>query len=679
MLAKLPLDSPLWLEFDACFSTEQALESLREVLTRRQLGEPWDSLRSELLHQGTVYDVTSAAIPHLVDLAPSLDAEERAELWTEIGFWVTAGADYYEGPPAEGLQESVTAAIGVAETGALEVFRERAEFGGSYFALACVTLAGHPSGGAMWSFLSPGEAYVTLTCPGCEEQDEVDGFGDPLGPPCAPPPVPDLAADARSVPGWISLAEEIEAARELFGPGWEEFARVAVRVARAGVPETTPPAAVWCLIAAMVALRGDAAWGRTIARLAGHYQCVTCEDVYWIGDLIAEDEFAEPVDAAGLDPATFADANGFKPAPRGWPRSAPAPLAQVRWRAESGPITALTAATLHTGQTILAGVGPDGLDRWDLTTGTSLPATGTSAAGGAAAASAPGGGVAVSAGGGAASVTMPDGRAYVVAGGDAFRWWDVATGELLSARPGAIRAVAPAVVPAPVHGRHPDDPGWLADLRDGRTVVVTGHADGSVQLWDPVAAEPLGELYRTGEIRALTSVPDVTFGDQVVAVSGELTVDVWSSAAVTGQRSTMAPSAPRLAAIGHRTLVGVAGTPGGIALADGDGRVSLWTTFGVRLGDPLPPDPAHTGVGAVAALTTADDTLVVATVSAPDHNLRLWTPTTGGTTLIDLDATPRTLWAAGTVLVVGTDTGVVALGLEQLGLEQLGLEQLGLE
>jgi len=654
MVARLPLDSPLWQELDAGYSTEQALESLRDVLTHRRLGPPWKELRSELLHQGTVYDVTSAAIPHLVDLAPALTPEERAELWTEIGFWVTSGADYFEQPPADGLQEGLTEAIAVAEAGALEVFRERSGVGDSYFALACVTLAGHPSGGAMWSFLSPGEGYATLTCPGCDEQDEVDGFGDPLGPPCAPPRVPDLTAGARDVPGWASLADEIEAAENLFGPGWDGFVRVAAAVARAGVPETAPPAAVWCLVAAMVALHGDVSWARTITRLAGHYRCVSCEDVYSIGDVIAEDGYAEPVGPEELDEldfATVADANGFQPAPGGWPAPETLPAVSVRWSAPGGAVDTLAAVTLADARSVLCGLGPAGLRRFDLDTGEPLP--GDDAAPPVT---------------GSAAVTLADGRTLVVAGGDGLHRWDAATGRPLEARPAdvAIRAVAPVVVPRPAHGRHPEDPAWLAGLRDGRTVLVTGHADGSVQLRDPATAEPLGELYRTDEppVHALISVPDESFGDQVVTLSGDLTVDVWSSAAVTGRRSSMAPPAAKLAAIGHRSLAAVAGGPRSpLLLADRDGRVSVWETFGVRLGDALPPDPAHRDVVGVAGLTTVDGTLVVATASATDPGLRLWTPSTGGVALVPLAAAPRTLWGAGTLLVVGTDTGVVAFDL----------------
>jgi hypothetical protein len=659
MIARLPLDSPLWHELDACFSTERAVESLREVLTRRQLGEPWDELRSELLHQGSVYGVTSAAIPHLVGLAPALTGEERAELWTEIGFWVTSGADVYSDAPADGLQEGLTEAIRVAEAGALAAFASRSGIGDSYFALACITLAGHPSGGAMWSFLSPGEGYVTLTCPSCEEQYEVDGFGDPLGPPCAPPSVPDLDADARDVPEWVEVADELDAAGDLLGSDWEGFVRAAAAVARAGVPETAPTPAVWCLVAAMVALSGDTSWARTIARLAGHFRCEDCESTWPIGDLIGDDFSEELIDE--VDPAAVADENGFKPAPGGWPELGEPPAARVLWRVEGEPVGALTVATLAGGRSVLGAVGGPGggLRRWDLGTGASLPAaeSGRDALGRAVALTA---------------VPLPDGAATFVAGGaSVLRRWDAETGRPLgdTGLDAPVRALAPVRIPVPQR-RHAADPDWLAALRDGRTVLVSGDTAGAVRLWDPATGAPHGELFRReGEpVTALGVVADEPSGEYVVTLSGEVTVDVWSSGAVTGERSSMTPPESKLSAIGHRALVAVGGLPGRrrpTLLVDEDGRVSLWETFGVRLGDPLPPDPAHTGIVALAALTALDGSLVVATASAPDANLRLWVPGTGAVTLIPLDATPRALHGVGTTLIVGVDTGVIALELTQ--------------
>lgn len=161
---------------------ENAIARLREVMETRELGAAWKSLLGEIQHQGTVYGVTSAAIPHLVDLAPHLPAESRLELWTEIGFLVTAGADRFPAPPAEGLQEGLTAALGTAEVLALRDFlagTDSSPDDDSYFALTCVALAGHPVGRAIWKFPSQSSGYMQMDCPGCGAEAEVDGFALP--------------------------------------------------------------------------------------------------------------------------------------------------------------------------------------------------------------------------------------------------------------------------------------------------------------------------------------------------------------------------------------------------------------------------------------------------------------------------------------------------------------------
>src|SRR3954468_14157437 len=102
MAAPLPLSSPLWNDLDACYSIDTAVEALRTVVATRTLGTPWENLRGELQHQGSVYGATDAAIPHLAALAPHLTRAERVELWTEIGLWVAAGAGGPQGTRAAG-------------------------------------------------------------------------------------------------------------------------------------------------------------------------------------------------------------------------------------------------------------------------------------------------------------------------------------------------------------------------------------------------------------------------------------------------------------------------------------------------------------------------------------------------------------------------------------------------
>ncbi|MEV4756252.1 WD40 repeat domain-containing protein [Micromonospora sp. NPDC049559] len=683
MVAKLPLDSPHWAELSACYSRERAVELLRQIVASGRLGEPWRELQDEILHQGTVYGTTSAALPHLVDLAAGLPPETLADFWVEVGFLVTAGAgDFPEPPPVPGLQEGLTEALRTAETLALRAFLAPPPASGaagpvptadaagsSYHALACVALAGHRTGGALWSFLSPTGGYVGVACPGCEQDHEVDGFADPLRPPVPFPPLPEPVGAARDMPGWADVAAAVEAARraEVLGPGWDGLFRVAGAVATAGVPAGTPTPAVWCLVAAMVAVRGAAPWARTLARLAGHFRCGECDRTWPLGDLVGEDLDASPVDANRLDPATVADDSGFRPAPVGPPATAPAPGVRPSWRAPraAGPVDALAALTLPDGRHVLAAAGPDGvLWRWDLADGTPL---GEQPAGGIGPVS------------GLVPVPLPDGS-VLLAGADgsgAPRWWDAATGRPLAAPAtgDGVPVLSVAAVPMPPERGGAGDT-WLGRLRDGRTVLVTGDAAGAVRLWDPATRRELGELFRRpGQPVVGMAVIDVSdrppwSGGEVVTVHGDRTVDVWSSAAVTGERTGMAPDERRLAALGHEHLVaaawprGLAGYREPVLLADRNGTVSLWESFGVRLGDPLPADPAHADVRAVAALARPGGGLVVATVSGADRNLRLWEPATGGVRLVPLEEAPRCLLGIDSTLVVGHDAGLLTLTLD---------------
>jgi hypothetical protein len=684
VIAKLPLDSPLWDRLSACYSKENAIARLREVVASRHLGEAWSELRGEILHQGSVYGVSSAAIPHLVDLAPYLTAESRRDLWIEIGFLVTAGADDFPSPPAPGLQEGLTAALRVAETLAVRDFL--ADTGltpdeSSYYALACVALAGHQVGGAMWEFPSASSGYVAVVCPGCDAEYEVDGFADPLAPPCPAPPFSSVSGDA---PAWREVADAIERSDrdQVMGPGWAGFFDTARRVAAADVPPQASPGAVWCLVAAMVATTSAEAapWARTLARLAGHVRCLECDAVWAIADVMSDGDDAEPVEVAddespqadplfmmdghdgagdrrsggGIPPATVADGiAGFRPAPGHRPRDAKI-AERTLWRADIGAVDALTLVAGR--PSIVAAAGGDATTMWDLTSGTAAgpPLTGPAVA--------------------AASVTSPDGRAVIAAADDGtLHWWDASTGEPLdgiaTAGEARILSLAPVLMPPDPDPRTVD---WLAGLRDGRTLLAAGDVDGVVRLWDPVSRAPLTELFRTG--RPVVSMTAVDFVDQspwhgtdLVTVYDDQTVDVWTSTAVHGKRSTMTPDGHKLVAVGHRRLVGVAVSPTNLGyrkpvlLADRNGTVSMWETFGVRLRDPLPPDPAHHEVVGIVALP--DDGLTVVTAARTEPSLRVWKPLQGSVALLPLDVRPRCLVNAGDTVLIGHDDGLLALSL----------------
>ena len=146
----LPLDSPHWNDLTACYSTPRAIELLREIVSTGRLGEAWGELHDEIIHQGTVYGATSAALPHLIRLAPSLTPDEQRQLWIDVAFLIVAGADEFDGnEPVPGMQETLTQSLRDAEPLALQAFLDSPplEAGeASYYALACVARSGHTVG-----------------------------------------------------------------------------------------------------------------------------------------------------------------------------------------------------------------------------------------------------------------------------------------------------------------------------------------------------------------------------------------------------------------------------------------------------------------------------------------------------------------------------------------------------
>jgi hypothetical protein len=697
VFAKLPLDSPLWGRLSAPYSAENAVARLREIVATRELGEAWNGLCDEMLHQGSVYGVSLAAIPHLVDVAPHLPAVSRRDLWIEIGFLVTAGADR-SSLQAPGLQEDLTDTLDAAEAQAVRDFLADAALtprDAGYYALACVALAGHRVGRAMWQEVpSAGSGYVDVACPECRAAYKVDGFADPLALPC---PVPAFGPTADSAAVWRDAAAAVERAGrdQVLGPGWDGLFGTARRVALAGVPPQAPPGAVWCLIAAMVATKPGASvrWARTLARLAGHVRCLGCDRVWAIADAMGDGAGAEPVrvvgdqhpgggvqgvlfqmgqDGAtadqrtgGVPAATVADGvAGFPPAP-GRKLASARVTARVLWRTGGGAVDAL--ALVAGREAAVAAAGSEGGRLRNMASGSQA---GPLLAGPA---------VAV------VSLTLPDGSAVIAAAGDdgSLRWWDAPAGRPLNgAAPGGaapVLSLAPVLMPAPVRIAAVSTAGEiasrLAKFRDGRTMLAAGDADGVVRLWDPVTRVPVAALFqRSGwRVVSLTAVNFVNQppwqGTHLVAVYDNLLVDVWGSGSVHGRLSTMAPGAGKLAAAGHRRITGAGVSPKRLGyrrpvlLADRNGTVSMWETFGIRLSDPLSADPAHREVIGIAVLPGTGDGITVVTASRADCNLRVWEPLRGSVALLPLSVRPRCLLNAGDALVIGHDDGLLALSL----------------
>src|SRR5262245_64836249 len=202
---------------------------------------------------------------------------------------------------------------------------------------------------------------------------------------------------------------------------------------------------------------------------------------------------------------------------------------------------------------------------------------------------------------------------------------------------------------------------WLASVRDGRTVLAVAHATGVVRLCDPSTRTPYGTLFkRPGQPVVSMIFAQADFFRDLVVVYGDLTVDVWSPDAVHGERSDMAPAPDRLHASGHSRIVAVCSDFGlrTILLADRDGTVSIWMPFGVRLSDPLPPEPGHYDVVAIAASAG-----LVVTAGRASRNLRIWQPLSGKSSLVPLAFAPEWLTFTGATLIAGNADSAISFSV----------------
>jgi hypothetical protein len=330
----LPLDSPRWLDLGtAAGPGVRTVAAIKEVLPGRFDGGGWLRLFDLMVHQGTIFPVTYAALPHV--LAAAAKSAAPASFWVDIGYAVSAiDSRAWHDVPRD-LVPACDAAIAAALPYAIRAFdaardaRVPSLYRGKpisraskaeALALACIALARHPVGQLLWSFVAPprpGEDFARqmfcrAMCPACEIELEWMHCGDgileySLGkhdpsapdrqPPFLPPPIPMFASGAGA---WAPIARSLEAATgatdrsdaqptngHAKGSGphraaaadLDAIGTIGCAVASAGVPQDAPNRAVICLAAAMIALHGERDWARRFARLASDMRCPACDAV----------------------------------------------------------------------------------------------------------------------------------------------------------------------------------------------------------------------------------------------------------------------------------------------------------------------------------------------------------------------------------------------------------------
>ncbi|MFF3883567.1 WD40 repeat domain-containing protein [Streptomyces sp. NPDC001914] len=674
MIPKLPLDHPRWRGLDGV-KVEEVRVLLEQLASAAATGggdawrRTWTDLFAGLMDDGVVADGAYAALPHLVEAAAALPPGQTVDFWVDLGFMVTA--DYRPPVPAD-LEAAFQAAMLLAERAATRSFLAAGtpERVCALLALACVALAGHHIGGALWQLPDHRESGLLLSCPACESDTEITDFSvDPARPPLEASPLPAPTSVRQEEHPWGEVAAALR--EDAMGEGWEPFLRVARDVASRGVPAETPGHAVLCLVAGMVAVRGTPKGtagepARRLISLTGHFRCWDCERTWAIADGLAEPPdgaLSQPRPDLARTDSDLAVAGVESAAAGGTSRAA------TRFRQEgnqvvavdgtpwgrvtaftdsvpgsSGGVDALAVVSRPGRPTLVAGGGDKGVVcLWDVTDGRLVHDP------------LPGHRDAVRS---MTSLPLPGGRVLLASGGDSgtIAVWNPLTGQPLREPvgdwPGGVTAMCAAVVPG------------------GRTLLVTATPRGAVRMWDPDSGECVGHLNPYGSpIRSVAAVP-ISADHALIAASDTAgRVHMWDPAVEDpwDNGAAVQLSARALADAGHRVTAVEAVTTldrSLLATADDLGVVMLWDpATGAPVGDGLPSSTGTAGPPLIAVGRPHDGRTVLVSGTRHGQRLRVWEPETGAVQHIALDVSFTSLATAGTTLILGHEHGVLSLPL----------------
>jgi WD40 repeat protein len=169
-------------------------------------------------------------------------------------------------------------------------------------------------------------------------------------------------------------------------------------------------------------------------------------------------------------------------------------------------------------------------------------------------------------------------------------------------------------------------------------ILATAGDDGTIRLWDPVTATPIGAPMtgHTNSVENLTTLPGADGTTLLASTGGDGTVRIWNPA--TGRQVGDPLTGHTGPVWGVCTLPGTGpdGHPDGttlLATTGTDGTVRIWNpATGRQVGDPL---TGHTGpVDGVCTLPGTglsdppDGTTLLATTGS-DGTVRIWNPATG--------------------------------------------------
>ncbi|TMR07006.1 hypothetical protein ETD83_02380 [Actinomadura soli] len=194
--------------------------------------------------------------------------------------------------------------------------------------------------------------------------------------------------------------------------------------------------------------------------------------------------------------------------------------------------------------------------------------------------------------------------------------------------------------------------------QDGRELLVSVGDDGTVRLWDPFTAAPIGDPM-TGHDGAVEDVCAV--GGQLATVGDDATVRLWDP--VTAQ-PVGRPMTGHEGTIWEVCAIPVAGSGHLLVTAGSDGTVRVWDPrTSSPVGDPM---TGHEGpVFSVCPLWLDEGAAAPLIVSgAEDGTVRLWDPLTGRQTAPPMSGDGGPVWEVRVVRAPDRRTLIAAMGVD---------------
>jgi hypothetical protein len=301
----IDLASPQWQTLQTFAGTGEDLPKLiLQVAHERRFDQDsaFGTLFERVYQQYSLSPAAYAVVPHLVAIGSPLSDEQSEELWHSIGL-IAATHDIKLDKAPPGFVDEFRSALLIAERRCIGVLLKKQGGPTEIYELsvAALGLSGHPLGQlAMDHYTPEGRAETAATCPRCKTEVQIAAFEggfvveDPGAAGYPSPPLPEIPLSEPTIQlgaprldnPWAQLGLELAqfANRKPDLAPIRSHLLAAAATAERGVTPTTPAAAVFSLLGALLSLKGHSQAARRYLHALDTVTCPACNANFIFAD-----------------------------------------------------------------------------------------------------------------------------------------------------------------------------------------------------------------------------------------------------------------------------------------------------------------------------------------------------------------------------------------------------------